>query len=166
MIGRAVWECRRDRKASFLEEKDLEWMSDDGLRAFLFDSGRPFARQLTEQLRHRQLYKPALQARVLPTDQLNHSQHELRRRELNDSGMFDPAKRVELERQIALAAKVKPNTCLCTVRRPRPACRRWNSTLPKVLEHTRIAAPLRLVRQLSRLTIFVCGRRTFSYTLR
>jgi hypothetical protein len=105
MIGRAVWSLMKRGRTRGLTEKELEWMGDNDLLAYLKASQRPLAKRLAEMVLRRTLWKPAFQARALRPTELSERQYDARRSEFDGKGLLDPDRRAQLEARIASKAK-------------------------------------------------------------
>lgn len=128
MLGKALAEVllhsRRSLSSSDrrqqLTERKIERMGDDELLTALKGNTVPTVRQMAERLLARRLYKPAYQARALKPSELGIAAYEARQAHFAKLGTTSPARRREIEAELAKSAGLRPADVIvyCTPKAP------------------------------------------------
>lgn len=107
MIGKAFSLARASAPDKFREEV-VEILGDEELLSLIEAAGTPTSQMLIRAYRDRKLFRPAFRANIMQNAALTPENYRERRKKLDSRGLFDPARRLELETELALEARIAP----------------------------------------------------------
>ncbi len=103
-LSTAIWGGRSGARPG-LEEPDYEWLPDDVVIHRLAASSRRSVKRAAERLIRRRLPQGIYRAQLLESK--SDQSYEDRRHELRQKGLFDPAERLRITRELAKAANIE-----------------------------------------------------------